>query len=148
MVYTDQHMFLIFAFNIIIAIATSYFAGRKGRSQLGWFILAVFFGIIPMIVLYFIPELSNGNPTMAVSKPAPSLHPTPTKPFESSPEENRLWYYLDQNHQQIGPVSTIALRDLWDRALLDSNSYLWSEGMSQWQKLEELPDLKKILTKE
>ncbi len=47
----------------------------------------------------------------------------------------------------MGPVSIIALRELWHRGQLELNSYVWSEGMEQWQKVDHLPELKNALNK-
>jgi hypothetical protein len=144
----EQHFFFYFVVALVLGLVTSYFAVRKGRSQLGWFILGFLFGIIPLIVLYFLPDIPNGIPTMSVSEPDPSLIPTPIKPPELLPDETKLWYYLDQDHKQTGPVSIVALRDLWDRGLLGLETYIWSEGMPQWKRLEDMPDLKDAINKE
>ena len=88
--------------------------------------------------------ISNPDPTQ---EHHPKPPPTPEE-LKLQDEEEKLWYYLDQNHQQVGPVSIIALRALWNRGVLELNSYVWTEGMTQWEKVDNLSDLKTLLNKE
>lgn len=153
---STMQMIVSFIILVIIASLTAYYADRKGRSFTIWFILGVLLGVFAPLILFFLPSLrgedvDEGQPTMTVSKPdsslerlSPPLAPVPTW----KEEEDKLWYYLDQEHQQMGPVSIVALRDMWNRGLLELNSYVWTEGMGQWQKVEQLPELKDALSKQ
>lgn len=149
--HTDHDVLLSFILLLIIASFTAYYANRKGRNPLLWFIIGVLLGIFAPLILLFLSSVKpvdSDIPTMSVSNPDPSLDQDQAPPqvnLQSSEEENKLWYYLDQNHQQIGPVSIIALRELWNRGQLEITSYVWSDGMEQWQKVDNLPDLKKSL---
>lgn len=69
-------------------------------------------------------------------------------PTQSLPNLDVLWYYLDEQHEQQGPVSLIALRELWKTGRLLPTAFVWSKGMFQWKKVEELPDLKNELESE
>jgi hypothetical protein len=154
--HTNSDMILSFILLLIIASFTAYYANRKGRNPLLWFIIGVLLGIFAPLILLFLSSVktepsSNGRPTMTVSNPDPSLQHLPQSPTQENlkrqEEENKLWHYLDQNHQQMGPVSVIALRELWNRGQLELNSYVWTDGMEQWQKIDNLPELKSILSK-
>jgi len=155
--HTDPNMLLSFILLLIIASFTAYYANRKGRNPLLWFIIGVLLGIFAPLILMFFPAVKNegsknGIPTMTVSRPDSSLEhlsqPPPSEDdLKRQEEENKLWYYLDESHQQVGPVSIIALRELWNRGQLELNSYVWSEGMAQWEKVDNLPELKAALNK-
>ena len=155
MAHPDPNMLLSFILLLIIASFTSYYARRKGRNPLLWFVAGLLLGILAPLILLFLSKVKqqgDGLPTMSVSQPDPALVQTPS--VSVSPEdalrqheENKLWYYLDQDHQQIGPVSMIALRELWNRGKLDLNQYVWSEGMEKWEKVDNLPELKVVLNK-
>lgn len=151
---STMQFILSFIFSTIFAFICAYYAEKKGRSPLGWFILGFLFTFISLIVLFFLSSLKkeNGNlPTMTVMPPDPDMiekeEALTPPPFEKYKEENQLWFYLDQDHQQIGPVSLIALRALWNRGLLELNSYVWTEGMDQWKKVDQLPELKAVLNR-
>lgn len=157
MVNYDTSVLLSFILLLIIASFTAYYASRAGRNPMIWFAIGVLLGIFAPLLLFFLNSMKpqkgeDGYPTMIVSPPDKAVANLP--PHQPSPEElklqeeeNRLWYYLDQNHTQIGPVSVIALRDLWNRGMLEEKQYVWSEGMAQWEKVENLPELKAALNK-
>lgn len=135
-----QLMVSLFMFFLMGAI-TSYYAHVKGKNMLLWFLLGGLFGVFALIALYFLPseEDKSIDPVYTSNSSIQDQQPTQS----ALPLENdRLWYYLDRNHQQYGPVSLIALKDLWDTGTLDVNSYVWTEGMENWDKLDNLPQLK------
>lgn len=137
--------------SIIISAATAYYADQKGRSAIGWFIIALFISLFAPLILYFLPSLKESDSNQISSNLNASrsnewIGPPPP-PSNLSSDDEKLWYYLDQNHQQYGPVSIIALKELWDTGRLDLNSYVWSEGMNQWEKVDHLSHLKDALHK-
>lgn len=157
MSHTDPNMLLSFILLLIIASFTAYYASRKGRNPFLWFIIGILLGIFAPLILMFFPavktdQTSNGMPTMTVSSPdsthqqPPQAPPSPAE-LKRREEEDKLWYYLDHNHQQMGPVSIVALRELWNRGQLELNSYVWADGMEKWEKVDNLPELKDVLNK-
>jgi GYF domain 2 len=155
--FDDLSVFSVVLF-LAIAGLTAYFARFKGRNPVAWFLIALLIGFFAPIILMFLPRLgpdgqpiiSDLDPTMTVLKPdAPddeqSVFPSPL--LDRQEGEDKLWYYMDQAHQQVGPVSVIALREQWHTGRLELNSYVWTEGMVDWKKIDELPELKLILNK-
>lgn len=149
---TNTNVLLFILFFLMIG-CTAYYANYKGRNPVIWLLLAILLGVFAPLILLFLPDLknkqkSNGLPTMTVSKPDLSLARPPGLPEElqKQEKEDKLWYYLDQNHHQTGPVSVVALRELWNRGKLELNQYVWSEGMEKWEKVDNLPELKAALT--
>ena len=155
MAHTDTNLVWSFILLLIIAGFTAYYANTKGRNPILWFILGLLLGIFAPLILLFLPKAkqkTDGYPTMTVSKPDASLKDDAQPPplpdeFQQQTEENKLWYYLDKDHQQIGPVSIYAMRELWNRGTLDLNQYVWTEGMDKWEKVDNLPELKSTLKK-
>lgn len=157
MFHTNADVILSLIFLILIAGLTAYYAGRKGRNPVLWFIIGILLGIFAPLILMLLPVVKDQNankelPTMTILNPDSSLHQMPQPPLTESElkrqaEEDKLWYYLDKNHQQVGPVSFIALRELWNRGQLELNHYVWTEGMKQWEKVDTLPELKAILSR-
>ena len=144
---TPGQLILNLLITLVIGFLTAQYAQTKGRNPMAWFALGFFFSLIAPIVLFFLPSLKPNEPTMAVSTPpAGRPIPPPVMP-QIAPEENKLWYYLDQNHEQQGPVSMVALRELWKTGRLELTSYVWSEGMGNWEIVDKLPHLKEILNK-
>lgn len=146
---SDSNLILSFILLIIISGLTAYYADTKGRSPFWWFVLALMFSIIAPIILFFLPSLkpevdsegkiitqNNNEPFLGVPPPPPNVL-----------DSDKLWYYLDANHNQYGPVSMIALKELWDTGQLTIKSFVWSEGMVKWNQVENLPALIENLKK-
>jgi GYF domain 2 len=53
---------------------------------------------------------------------------------------DRSWFYAS-NGQQQGPYPEAQLRDLIARGAIRTDTLVWSEGMSGWQKAGEIPGL-------
>lgn len=164
---TGSELLIAFIMLIIIASITSYYAEKKGRNSTVWFILTILFGPIVPLILFFLSTLNADGSTETVEQKKKkeeetlALLNTPTTPLQAVGseaaanidkneqmaylQEDKLWYYLDQDHRQYGPISLIGLRELWNNGKVDLNSYAWSEGMASWEKIENLPDLHKAL---
>jgi hypothetical protein len=52
----------------------------------------------------------------------------------------RQWYYTADNQQQ-GPVAESELKRLFAVGQLSANAYVWSDGMTDWQRAAEIPGL-------
>lgn len=156
----EHETFFFSTFILLLAIAayTAYCAKQKGRSPYIWFIAGIFIGILAPLILLALPnvppekECLPGEPTMSVSNPDPSLSalvgvPPAPPGVQPQEEEDHLWFYLTSAHQQIGPVSIFALRDLWNTGRIEPITYVWCEGMEQWARVDELPKLKTALNK-
>ena len=120
-------MMIAWIFLFLLAAGTAYFADKKGRNPLGWFLLTLFFGIIEPVLLY-----SLGDPPVSTEMP---LQTTVKKQLPCAPHIG--WYYLDQNRQQVGPVSGLHLQELQDQGAIGPNTYLWKEGMESWKKMAD-----------
>jgi hypothetical protein len=53
---------------------------------------------------------------------------------------NRSWFYAAEGQQQ-GPYSEAQLRDFAARGMLTADTLVWTEGMVNWQRAGEIPDL-------
>jgi len=60
---------------------------------------------------------------------SPELEPLPTA---------RQWYYLDATHEQQGPVTWADLQSMEHSGHIDGNSYVFTEGMPDWQLASEI----------
>ncbi|CAN4114939.1 unnamed protein product [Withania somnifera] len=51
------------------------------------------------------------------------------------------WYVLAQDQQQLGPYTISELREHYSAGYLLENTFVWSEGRSEWQPLCSIPGL-------
>lgn len=52
----------------------------------------------------------------------------------------RQWYYTADNQQQ-GPVAESELKRLFAVGQISANTYVWSDGMTDWRRAAEIPGL-------
>jgi len=114
---------------ILFGFASSAVAQKKGYKPHFWFMIGLFFGIFGFLALWFLPKKEE---------PAVYMPPPP-------PRDMGLWYYLDEVHTQHGPVAFSEIERLWREKKLVPTSYLWQEGMAEWKKISELPEILTIL---
>lgn len=167
MSHTTFEIVLSFFMVLIVSGATAYYASRKGKNPVLWFLLGFLFGIFPMIILYFLTfrnkseekkeqekneqgkkpimpdsSVSGTSDISSTSSQYASPNPLSEADVAKQKEENIFWFYLDKDHKQMGPVNGVFLQKLWDQKELVLSDYVWSKGMENWEKIENLPELK------
>ena len=138
-------MYLLFStlLWIVIGCICSNTAKQRGRNPISWFFLGIALGVIGLIILYILPpklEMAAAAPTPSPNNDLPlevSISPSQASPPK---EITILWYYLDNEDKQYGPMSFNALQQAWDEDQITSSTYVWNEEMENWKTLEELPD--------
>ncbi len=115
-------------------------AKKRGRNPNIWLAIGLLFGILGMIALYVLPPLNKSQ--NAQGKTVQSNQPVPTPPKTNletldSSHLNKLWYYLDHDHQQFGPMSIDALSHAWREGKIHKATFVWNEMMENWKSLEE-----------
>lgn len=140
-------MFLSIVLWILLGWVTSYFAQQRGRDPMVWFLVGMFLGILGLLLLFILPVVEEPGSSSSSHDPEegamimeePAALPFP--PFRTDLD----WYYIDQNHQQFGPVSFDLLKKSWDAGSSTVKTYVWNEEMSDWKKIGDLPELQKSL---
>ena len=119
---------------------SSRMARRRGRNPAIWFFLGVVLGVIALIVLYFLPQKETLATAMAAPTQKAAIPISPNEEISEKPPE-KLWYYLDSEKAQFGPMSFYALQEAWDDDKITASTYIWNEDMENWVRLENLIDL-------
>jgi Na+/melibiose symporter-like transporter len=126
--------FLIILSWVILGGLSAYFAQQRGRSPQAWFFIGLVFGIFGLIMLFILSPLTKENDAITVLPQPLEGEVLPV----TNPEDNKDWFYVDQNYNQQGPVSYGTLLSLLDSQILTNESLVWSEGMSDWKEIREL----------
>jgi len=117
---------------VCFGIACSKIARKKNRSTSIWFFLGLFFGLIALVIVYFL------KPLKIITKKTPSaLIPV----FK----DNNYWYYLDDERKQIGPMSLKGLFDNYLMGKISESTFVWNDTMENWEKLKEVSAFINIL---
>lgn len=109
----------------------AYFARKRGRNPTTWFFVGFLLGLLGVLLVLILPPVSTKKPV----SPPPAIPPQLKQPQEIT----QPWYYLDQYHAQKGPLNFDDLVALWDERVVIDTSYVWTEGMHEWRRINELP---------
>jgi glycerol uptake facilitator-like aquaporin len=124
------HQIIVALFLVIIGSFCAYTAQQKGRDYLTWFFIGIIFGLFGLIAILIMPPVHKEKG----AEPADSGKPPPQF-------KDKLWFYLDIDRNQIGPISFGDLIAAWTGKSINRESYIWSEGMDNWMKVQDLKDL-------
>lgn len=120
----------------LIGISCGRLARIRGRNPKTWFWIGFVFGILGLIVLLFLPLPTKKKRSTAKIRPTP---PIPLLLKTKDPTHTqKLWYYLDQEQNPLGPMSLNALTRAWEEKKIDSSTYVWNELMDNWQIFSEI----------
>jgi len=136
-------LFLQISFGVICA----FIAQKRARNPLVWFLGGLFFSFLALIALFILPPVdSNKENNIEVVENLKEIQELES--IEDNDEEmpsersNKLWYYLDENNKQSGPMTLQALINEWKDEKLKENTLVWNEEMSDWKPLKETSDFK------
>ncbi len=128
--------FLSIALSLVLAWICSHYARRRGRNPTTWFILGALFGIFALITLFILPvyklqqnQISNAPMPQQRTPELAALFPL---------HAEKLWYYLDEQKQQFGPMSFSALNKAWNEGEVRELTFVWNEEMENWKHLKDV----------
>ncbi len=143
-----MHPIIVIVLGIFFGGISAYLAHKKGRDPLGWFIGGALFGIFGVLILLLLPPKSKPQPG-GINKnffyknqqaaPEPLISDRKTAYRDQLMQKN--WYYLDTAHKKNGPMNYVQLKSSWHNGQIVEKTYIWTEGMNDWQKIEDIPEL-------
>lgn len=123
----------LFLFWVFFGLLASHFAKKRGRRPLIWFFVGLSLGILGIALLFLIPKVEK--------RPVPAYKPLRPLLAKQSEAWLKMWYYLDPVHAQQGPFEFPDIIKKWKEKGLSGKSFIWGEGMQEWKRLSEMPDL-------
>jgi hypothetical protein len=125
---------LIFTSIFSLAKGCRNLAATRGRNPTIWFIAGLFFGLFALLLLLVLPSRRR-KVILANQKPPVSQ---PTLALLDTNHIGKLWYFLDSEKQQFGPMSFDALSRAWREGKVGEQTYVWNEEMENWQRFQEV----------
>lgn len=123
--------------------AASYFAGQRGRDPFAWFFIGMLLGILGLLLLFLLPTVTS--PEEAATKEDSVEKPKELQEGNMSTFRLKEWYYLNDSREQKGPNPYSELKGMWNLKKITDQTYVWCEGMENWKKIAEIPELKEAL---
>lgn len=139
---------------MLMGVATAYWAYQRGRDPYIWFAIGIFFGVLGMLVLILLPPIKNEEETAVglendarIQRKEQHIqdHLEVAQDLQPQSVEVKEWFYLDKRRDQKGPFSFYVINELWEGKDLTPASLVWAEGMPEWKKIQDIPDLYQVL---
>lgn len=142
---TNYYLWLFL--QLSFALICAFVAKKKSRSPYIWFLSGLLFSFLALIAVLILPSLTSSQDNNL--EPSENLEEikeleTVESDEETIPEEiaDKLWYYLDDNGNQLGPMTFQALVNEWKVKKIKESTLVWNEDMPGWKPLKETSDFK------
>ena len=135
---------------VAIAGACAYYAKKQNRNPYVWFLIGLVFGIFGLFVLFLIPlfkyyiqkrisKKTSAPKDFSYKETGTTVDITPISETETALNYlEKLWYYLDKENNQFGPMSYPLFKQAWKDGKIQSTTYVWNEELSSWKRFDEL----------
>jgi hypothetical protein len=121
--------------SLSLAWGCSHFAKKRGRNPMNWFIAGLFFGIFALLALFLMPIRRPEE----IKKPdQKSLSPEPPLAVLQPDHIGKLWYFIDKEKKQLGPMSLDALSQAWKEGKVGDKTFVWNEAMDNWRHFQDV----------
>ena len=127
-----MHYFYSILIGLLCAWLCARYAKKRGRHPVHWFVWGGLFGLFALLALFLLPARKAAKTTSVQPIPVPILQAL------ASTQACKLWYYLDGERQQCGPMSFDALNREWRDGKLHVQSFVWNDELENWKRLEEV----------
>lgn len=129
----NTQIFLSIGYSIILGWVAASTAENRGKKPSLWFMIGFFFGIFGIAYLLFITRKSA-----TVKEKVPVIDPV-IEPLPSYDYFLKEWFFLDDKHQQQGPVGFQYLKGKITEDAINPLTYVWTEGMAEWKRINDIP---------
>ncbi|MBJ7449287.1 MAG: DUF4339 domain-containing protein [Parachlamydiales bacterium] len=143
--------FLTFIILFGIGLLCGYLAKGRGRRSIVWFWIGLMFGLFGLAALLIMPRLKKEalkEQLVTASHSYPVVEPIIIDDVVVIHDEGireKNWYFLDDSHAIQGPMGFLQLYDACQNDKVNDQTYVWTEGMSDWQRVDTLAALQEEL---
>lgn len=107
-------------------------AKARGKNPYLWFFLGMFFGVFGLLFLYLSSRAKGAAQRKAEGPTTIDITPQ----FDPAHSE-KLWYYLEPDNQQKGPMSFNALAEAFRDGKVSNKTFVWNETLENWKPFAE-----------
>jgi hypothetical protein len=133
-----MEIFISLTLWLIMGSLTAYFASQRGRDPIAWFVLGMFLGLLGLLILFLLPNLTDKSENSSDEGMDESQLFEADYVDVSKEYIGKEWYFLDDHREQQGPLSFESLQDEWRKNKISTDSYVWSDGMADWKRIIDL----------
>lgn len=117
---------------------SAYLFYRVKKRPLHGFLIGFLFGVygLAWILITSWPSLKKRGGGRRIPQQLRPAFPLPQEKTLQGPSD-KFWYYLNEAHEQQGPMSLTALSGAWKEGKVSLSTYVWHEDLPEWKKLGE-----------
>jgi hypothetical protein len=145
-------LFITFLLLALMGFVTAMLAEQRGRNPSLWFILGLFGGILALAALFLMDSKVHDRQekdkaidlkaSLGSSEEVREEFSNPKSKLEKHLSwEDGVWFYLDKDNKQRGPIDYMDLFLAWEDGTITSESFVWHESMTEWKPLGQLPNI-------
>ena len=110
----------------LFGLMCAYVAKKTDRNPMLWFPVGILGGIFALVTILYLSnkELRPETPVAVPEKENKNL-------------PHKMWYYLDEDQKQYGPVSSYCVHQELKDKKIDLQTLVWNEDLDDWKKLED-----------
>jgi hypothetical protein len=138
-----MHIVLVLIIWTFMGLTASHFAKKQNKNPYIWFFIGAFFGVLGLLALFLLPKI-NKRVSPSEKQSIKRLVTDTNIFFLNKSRESKLWYYVDNNKQQQGPVSFSLLKNKWNNGIINKSTYVWNDEMKDWKKIGTFSSNKKM----
>ncbi|MGM0440205.1 MAG: GYF domain-containing protein [Chlamydiota bacterium] len=124
----DDSLWIAWFILIGLGWFNAYCAHRRGRSSVGWFFAGFLGGLMGVLALFLLPNLNKNTKEKNAQPAAPAVD----RPLGD------YWHFYDSSGKHHGPLTLEEVEKAWIQKNLRGTNYIWSEEMSDWERVENL----------
>lgn len=140
-----KDMFLQLLLALLFGALCADQAKKRGRHPVVWFCLGALFNLFAVAALFILPSLFQDGLTVEEEHKGNGASASDATSVSELPlvgdPRCRQWFFLDGTSVAQGPVAFRNIHNAWDKKLLSAESYVWTEGMSEWKPIRAMPAL-------
>ena len=118
-------------------LAGAYAAKKRKLNPFFWFVICSVLGLVGLtsfILIHFLLPFSLKTWKKWKKKKIPLKKETLPPPFSLT----TIWYYLDEEDKQVGPMSLVRLLEIKQEGIIKETHYIWNESFNQWKLWESV----------
>lgn len=123
----------------LMGFVTSKLAEQRGRNPYVWFMIGALAGILGIAALFLLdyiqPVQKEDEKETAPKELESDLPPPPQEKI--NPLELGVWYFVDQDKKQRGPLDFTDMFITWEDGRIPSDALVWHESFADWKHLSE-----------
>ena len=110
----------------LFGLISSYVAFKRKKNPYLWFFIGFLLGALGIFAVIFLSDFAKKRKTKKRL----------TRLIFDGPQD-KLWFYLDAEHKQVGPISFQSLGENLRQGIINSQTFVWHENLNSWKKIEE-----------